>query len=103
MDENTKLHLELRKALEAQLQMSTGQGGGASSGGGGVSTVVIDGLRQQLDLLSKERDSYIDLWRQTTTELETLQRSEQASEGSGIYSGTSLLKHFLKINESTPV
>lgn len=67
------MHSELRKSLEAQLQASS-----TSGGGGGVSTVVIDGLRQQLDLLSKERDSYIELWRQTTSELESLQKSEQA-------------------------
>ena len=54
-----------------------GQGGGASSGVGGVSTVIVGGLQQQLDLLSKERDSYVELWRQTTSELETLQKSEQ--------------------------
>ena len=77
MDENSKLHSELRRSLEAQLQASTGQGGGAS--GGGVSTVVVKGFQEQIDLLSKERDSYIDLWRQTNSELENLQKSEQAS------------------------
>ena len=77
IEENSKLHTELRKSLEAQLQSSMGQGGEASSGVGGVSTVIVGGLQHQLDLLSKERDSYVELWRQTTSELETLQKSEQ--------------------------
>ena len=81
IEENSKLHTELRKSLEAQLQSSMGQGGGASTGGGGVSTVIVEGLQQQVDLLCKERDSYVDLWRQTTSELETLQKSEQVRLG----------------------
>lgn len=82
IEENSKLHTELRKSLEAQLQSSMGQGGGASSGVGGVSTVIVGGLQQQLDLLSKERDSYVELWRQTTSELDTLQKSEQVYNSS---------------------
>ena len=39
--------------------------------------VVANGLQQQVDMLSKERDSYIDLWQQTTTELKALQKSHQ--------------------------
>ena len=41
--------------------------------------VVANGLQQQVDILSKERDSYIDLWQQTTTELKALQKSHQVS------------------------
>ena len=77
VDENGRLHSELKRSLEAQLQASTGQEGGAS--GGGVSAVVVKGYQEQIDMLSKERDSYVDLWRQTNSELENLQKSEQAS------------------------
>lgn len=73
-EENTRLHTELKRTLEAQLQASTG--GGSE---GEVSMVVANGLQQQVDMLSKERDSYIDLWQQTTTELKALQKSHQAS------------------------
>jgi uncharacterized glyoxalase superfamily metalloenzyme YdcJ len=41
--------------------------------------VVANGLQQQVDMLSKERDSYIDLWQQTTTELKALQKSHQVN------------------------
>ena len=47
--------------------------------------VVANGLQQQVDMLSKERDSYIDLWKQTTTELKALQKSQQASLNSCIF------------------
>ena len=73
-EENTRLHTELRRTLEAQLQASTGAGGE-----GEVSMVVANGLQQQVDMLSKERDSYIDLWQQTTTELKALQKSHQVN------------------------
>ena len=73
-EENTRLHTELKRTLEAQLQASTGAGSE-----GEVSMVVANGLQQQVDMLSKERDSYIDLWQQTTTELKALQKSHQVN------------------------
>ena len=45
--------------------------------------VVANGLQQQVDMLSKERDSYIDLWQQTTTELKAIQKSHQVNLNTG--------------------
>ena len=74
-EENTKLHSELRKSLESQLKSSSatvrGEGGGGS--------VVVEAVQQQMDVLSKERDSYIDMWRQTSKELEIVQKNDQVN------------------------
>ncbi len=67
-DENTKLHSDLRKSLESQLK-SPATGG----------SVQVKAVQEQMDILSRERDSHVDLWRQTTRELETLQRSDRVS------------------------
>lgn len=68
--ENARLHSELRKSLEAQLHAST-------KGTSGSINTAVEGLQQQMDILSKERDSYIELWKQTSKELDMAQKSEQ--------------------------
>lgn len=76
-EENTKLHSELRKSLESQLKSSstTVRGVTGEVGGG----VVVEAVQKQMDVLSKERDSYIDMWRQTSKELEIVQKNEQVN------------------------
>lgn len=76
-DENSKLHSELRKNLESQLKPSSTIVGGVTGVGGG--SVVVEAMQQQMDVLSKERDSYIDLWRQTSKELEAVQKNNQVN------------------------
>ena len=72
--ENARLHSELRKSLEAQLQSSA-----RGTANGGSINAAVEGLQQQMDILSKERDSYIELWKQTSKELDTSQKSEQVT------------------------
>ncbi len=67
-DENTKLHSDLRKSVESQLN---------SPAAGG--SVQVKAVQEQMDIISRERDSHVDLWRQTTRELEILQRSDRVS------------------------
>ncbi len=69
-DENTKLHSDLRKSLESRLKSPTRVSGGS---------VQVEAVQEQMDILSRERDSHVDLWRQTTRELEILQRSDRVS------------------------
>ncbi len=71
VEENTKLHSDLRKSLESQLRSS---GAGARDGGG-----VIEAVQEQLDILSRERDNYIDLWRQVSKELDAVQSNNRVS------------------------
>lgn len=68
-EENTRLHSDLRQSLESQLKSSNGGSGGT----------VVEAVQEQMNILSRERDSYVDLWRQTSRELETLQSSERVS------------------------
>lgn len=67
-EENTKLHSDLRKSLESQLRSSNVSDGG-----------VMEAVQEQLNILSRERDSYVDLWRQVSKELDTLQSNNRVS------------------------
>lgn len=71
VDENTRLHSQLQQSLEAQLEAS---GVGIQAPG---ATTAVEGLQHQLDILSKERSSYLELWKQSSQELEHLQRAER--------------------------
>ena len=78
--ENTRLHSELRKSLEARIETvahssSTGLKSSSGVGVGGV----MDTLQQQLETVMKDRDSYRDLLRKTSNELDLLQRIDQVS------------------------
>ena len=75
-EENSKLHSDLRKSLESQLKSSSSRGERGVSNGGGA---VVEAVQEQMNILSRERDSYIDLWRQASKELESLQKSERVS------------------------
>lgn len=72
--ENTELHAELRKCLEAQIQTATGSGAGGAS----VNEVMVT-LQQQLEMISRDRDSYRDLLKKASQELELVQRNDQVS------------------------
>ncbi len=69
-DENTKLHSDLRKSLESRLKSPACVNG---------ESVQVEAVQEQMDILARERDSHVDLWRQTTRELEILQRSDRVS------------------------
>ncbi|XP_065884311.1 sodium channel and clathrin linker 1-like [Dysidea avara] len=65
-DENTKLHTDVRKHVERQLQ---------NEGQEGSNSEAI--LCQRIDSLSQERDNYAELCKQTTEELEAAHKSER--------------------------
>lgn len=77
-EENSRLHLELRKNLEAQIQSATKSGAAGSrlSGRADVGD-MLKTLQQQLDMTTKDRDTYQDLLKKTSRELEMLQRRDQ--------------------------
>lgn len=50
----SRLHSELRRSLETQLQVSGGEGGGAS--------LAVEGLQHQLDVISKVDSSDVMLY-----------------------------------------
>ena len=72
-EENNRLHLELRKSAESKLSLVT-SGIGAESGLG--TSTALEALRQQVNMLTREKDSYVELWKQTTEELENTHRSD---------------------------
>lgn len=75
VQENTRLHEELRRSIEAQMDvMRQGEGSG-------VEKEVMENMRHQLQLLSQERDSYVDLWQNACNELEKLQEIEREKDG----------------------
>ena len=80
--ENSRLHVELRKSLEARIDAVTQQQpthqkppkpGGRSAGEVGRS----EALQQQLAAISKDRDNYRDLLQKMSQELELSQRNDQ--------------------------
>ncbi len=79
-EENSRLHLELRKNLEAQIHAATQSGavGSKLSGRADVGD-MLKTLQQQLDMMTKDRDTYHDLLKKTSRELELVQRSDQVS------------------------
>lgn len=74
VQENTRLHEELRRSIEAQMDIVR-QGEGS-----GVEKEVVENMRHQLHLLSQERDSYVELWQNACSELEKLQESEREKD-----------------------
>ena len=74
-EENSRLHLELRKNLEAQIHAAT-QSGSKMSGRADVGD-MLKTLQQQLDMVTRDRDTYQDLLKKTSRELELVQRSDQ--------------------------
>lgn len=78
--ENARLHSELRKSLEVRIQASTqpGSRGLKSSGGVDIGS-ALDTLQQRLEIVTKDRDSYRDLLKNTSHELDLLQRNDQVS------------------------
>lgn len=75
VQENTRLHEELRRSIEAQMDVVR-QGEGS-----GVEKEVMENMRHQLQLLSQERDSYVELWQNACGELEKLQEIEREKDG----------------------
>lgn len=67
-EENTRLHSELRKNLESQIEVATK--GTAVKG-------VVDSLQKELEMAFKERDSLQNMLKKTSQELQIMQRSEQ--------------------------
>jgi len=75
VQENTRLHEELRRSIEAQMDIVR-QGEGS-----GVEKEVMGNMQHQLQLLSQERDSYVELWQNACSELEKLQEIEREKDG----------------------
>ncbi|XP_078370548.1 sodium channel and clathrin linker 1-like [Oculina patagonica] len=75
VQENTRLHEELRRSIEAQMEIVR-QGEGS-----GVDKEVMGNMQHQLQLLSQERDSYVELWQNACSELEKLQEIEREKDG----------------------
>lgn len=74
-EENSRLHLELRKNLEAQIQAAT-QSGSKSAGRADVGD-MLNTLQQQLDMVTKDRDTFQDLLRKTSHELDLCRQRDQ--------------------------
>lgn len=74
VQENTRLHEELRRSIEAQMDIVR-QGEGS-----GMEKEVMENMRHQLQLLSQERDSYVELWQNACNELEKLQEIEREKD-----------------------
>lgn len=74
VQENTRLHEDLRRNIETQMDLVR-QGEGS-----GVERVVMENMRHQLQILSQERDNYVELWQNATNELESLQEVEREKE-----------------------
>ncbi|XP_068701911.1 sodium channel and clathrin linker 1-like isoform X1 [Montipora foliosa] len=74
IQENTRLHEELKRSIETQMEIvRQGEGGNAER-------EVLENMRHQLQILSQERDSYVELWQNATSELEKLQEIEREKE-----------------------
>lgn len=77
-EENSRLHLELRKNLEVQIHAATQPGSKSRSGRADVEDMLRT-LQQQLDTLTKDRDTYQELLKKTSHELELLQKTDQVN------------------------
>ena len=80
--ENSRLHAELRKSLEARMEAVTQSSyQHRESTGGSISGVSVTRARleQQLDTVTKDRDNYRDLFKKASQELELLQQGVQVS------------------------
>lgn len=75
VQENTRLHEELRRSIEAQMDIVR------HGEGSGVEKEVMGNMQHQLQLLSQERDSYVELWQNACSELEKLQEIEREKDG----------------------
>ena len=75
-EENARLHLELRRNLEAQIQAATQAEPGKGSGRTDVGD-MLNTLQQQLDMITKERNSYQELLKKTSRELDLCQRRDK--------------------------
>lgn len=75
VQENTRLHEELRRSIEAQMDIVQHREGS------GVEKEVMGNMQHQLQLLSQERDSYVELWQNACSELEKLQEIEREKDG----------------------
>lgn len=81
--ENSRLHSELRRSLETQIQAATESGSLRLKSSGGAD--ALDALKQQLEMVTRDRDSYQELLKKTSHELELVQRSDQVSSPPPIY------------------
>lgn len=79
--ENSRLHAELRKSLEARMEAVTNSFQQHESTGGSITgaSVARARLEHQLDAVTKDRDNYRDLFKKASQELELLQQNEQVS------------------------
>lgn len=75
-DENSRLHSEVRKSLEARIEVATQKSGSLPSSSPRLS---LEALQQQLDTVVRDRDSYRELLKKTSQELDLLQKSDQVS------------------------
>ena len=79
-EENSQLHSELRKSIEAQIQAATLSSSGKSKlRDNGSVNEMLDTLQKQLEVVSTDRERYRDLLKKTSEELEILHRNDQVS------------------------
>lgn len=83
-EENTKLHSELRKNMESHLKTAPATSNSLSHSGA-EGNVMVEALQRQTDVLSQERDSYIDLLRQASKNLEAVQKSERVNSSTNSF------------------
>ncbi len=79
--ENSRLHSELRKSLEARIETATQSGSGGSKFASGVNVgEVVDTLQQQLEMVIRDRDNFRELMKKASNELEILQKIDQVGK-----------------------
>ena len=80
-DENKRLYLELDKALRSQISNTNNLDDGANSEET-ISSELVENLRQQIAMVTQERDSYLDKWQQSQHALLRQQKysQEQSTE-----------------------
>lgn len=75
-DENTRLYQELDKALRSQIGNNSQADDGANSEET-ISSELVESLKQQLTVVTQERDSYLDKWQVSQNALLRQQKTSQ--------------------------
>ena len=75
-DENKRLYHELDKALKSQIGVNSHVDEGTNSEET-ISSEFVESLKQQLTVVTQERDSYLDKWQVTQNTLLRQQRTSQ--------------------------
>ncbi|XP_008406351.1 sodium channel and clathrin linker 1 [Poecilia reticulata] len=81
VEENERLHTELRESIEKQLQSLPV--GSEAEGGAAEDTAILRNLQEQVQLSEQERKQATELWHTTAQELERLQQVYQRALSDG--------------------